>query len=60
MNATKITFSLSIECLSKQVIPHLLNKAASLIQNEDYTGKITADDGDTIEWGVVDEKKVTI
>lgn len=60
MNATKITFSISVECLSKDVIPHLLQKAADLIGKEDYTGKLTSDDGDTIEWGVVEEKKVTI
>jgi len=48
MNATKYTVTISMEVLSKDVIPSLLQDAADLLSKEINSAYLSHDDGDCV------------
>jgi len=50
MKATKYIITLTMEMLSIDVVPSLLQKAILEISDEYNNGSLTAEDGDSIQW----------
>lgn len=50
MKAQKVTVTIKVECLSIDVISNLLTEAVKQIDKEYESGKLSANDGDSIEW----------
>jgi len=50
MKANKVTVTIRVEALSIDTLAGLLAEVINRVNDEYETGKLTADDGDTIEW----------
>jgi len=59
MRANKITLSVTVEVLSIDSVPALLNLAADQLRREVAHGNLVMEDGDTIFWQS-ESKPVTI
>jgi tRNA U34 2-thiouridine synthase MnmA/TrmU len=51
MKAEKVTVIITIEALSIDVAPSLLQKVIEEISAEYENGEVVANDGDTVKWG---------
>ena len=50
MKANKVTVKITVEALSIECLHTLLAKVIEQVREEYENGKLTADDGDTVEW----------
>ena len=57
MKATKFILTITVEALSKDCFPALIQEAIIQLQREKPAGELCCDDGDTVAWGT-DEKPV--
>lgn len=59
MKANKITVKFKVEVLSVDAVAGILMQALEQFQHEYLSGKLNADDGDSVKW-TVKSKKVKI
>lgn len=50
MKANKVTLQITVEVLSIDAAPHLINAVVEELNNEFINGHLVADDGDTVTW----------
>jgi len=52
MKATKHTVTITVEVLSLDTVPGLLQECSEQMRKEYVNGELSADDGDKIKWEV--------
>ena len=50
MEANKVMVTITVECLDVKAVPDRVLKALEQIDLENLNGKLTASDGDSVEW----------
>lgn len=55
MQATKYKVTVEVEVLSLDVVPSLLTEIANNIDNENISGSLLKDDGDSCKWETCSE-----
>lgn len=56
MQANKFTVTIEIEVLSLDSVPALVSEVATIMRNENRTGSVLKEDGDSVKWGTKSER----